>query len=106
MCGLLQQKGDLQAYTPLGTPLLPNGGQKSVFTKALAAKPSPVFDNDSPEGNPPHPSSRSFSPLLPLPRPLWVLAMCSHGTQNPPCIMSHFCGLGALFDERCVGADK
>ena len=64
MCGLLQQKGDLQAYTPLGTPLLPNGGQKSVFTKALAAKPSPVFDNDSPEGNPPHPSSRS-----PLPSP-------------------------------------
>ena len=65
MCGLLQQKGDLQAYTPLGTPLLPNGGQKSVFTKALAAKPSPVFDNDSPEGNPPHPARRSFSPLLP-----------------------------------------
>ena len=69
MCGLLQQKGDLQAYTPLGTPLLPNGGQKSVFTKALAAKPSPVFDNDSPEGNPPHPARRSLSPLLP-PAPL------------------------------------
>ena len=85
MCGLLQQKGDLQAYTPLGTPLLPNGGQKSVFTKALAAKPSPVFDNDSPEGNPPHPACRSFSPLLP-PAPLahsgfW---QCAHTVRKTP----------------------
>ena len=66
----VQQKGELQAYTPLGTPLLANGNQKSVFTKALAAKPSPVFDNDSPEGNPPHPSCRSSFPSCP--RPLWV----------------------------------
>ena len=82
MCGLLQQKGDLQAYTPLGTPLLPNGGQKSVFTKALAAKPSPVFDNDSPEGNPPHPARRSLLPSR-TPRPLWVW-QCTHTVRKTP----------------------
>ena len=82
MRGLLQQKGDLQAYTPLGTPLLPNGGQKSVFTKALAAKPSPVFDNDSPEGNPPHPARRSLLPSR-TPRPLWVW-QCTHTVRKTP----------------------